>query len=227
MSEVDPEAGGHDNGTADNWLEEVRFAASERLSFFTDAVAAIAITLLALELPVPDGDTSAEVWHALAEQTEEYLAFVISFLVISAHWRFHHGLFRYVRHASQHVVTLNFGWLFLLVITPFTTKLISLGEGNLLRFGIYASTEALQFGLFAVMAAVIIRQRLARPEIPVLRLRQTIHRVVPFAIAFAIAIPLYPWLGNRAYWIWAVVPLLGRLFTRVSSRRSAQSDPDD
>src|SRR3954452_23319670 len=75
---------------------EVAVGSAERLVFFSDAVVAIAITLLALELPVPTGDTNAAVWHSLGDHLGEYLAFLISFAVIGSHWFGHHQLFRYL-----------------------------------------------------------------------------------------------------------------------------------
>ncbi len=114
--------------------------------FFSDVVVAIALTLLALELPVPEGDTSRDVVHAMGEAFGEYLAFLISFVVIASHWRSHHGFFRTVHSVSAQVVGLNLVWLFLTVITPFTTKLLSLGQMNGLRFSVYAATRRCNSG---------------------------------------------------------------------------------
>src|SRR4249919_2859902 len=78
---------------------EMEFAAAERLAFFSDAVVAIALTLLALGLPVPGGvenpdsvSVSAMIRDA-RQHVDDYIAFLISFLVISAHWRLHHRVF--------------------------------------------------------------------------------------------------------------------------------------
>jgi uncharacterized membrane protein len=61
--------------------------------------------------------------------------------VIGAHWRIHHRAFRYVREATTPIIRLNMYWLLLIVITPFTTKTLSVGQQNLLRFGLYAGTR--------------------------------------------------------------------------------------
>ena len=201
---------------------EIRFSAAERLTFFTDAVAAIALTLLAIELPVPDGDSTSEILRSARAHFDEYLAFVISFLVIAAHWRFHHGLFRFVRHVRSQVISINFGWLFLLVITPFTTKMISFGHGNALRFGTYAATEALQFGLFAVMIVVILRQRLLHPGVDPARLKATLWHVIPLSGAFAISIPVYVVIGGKAFWLWALVPIVTGIISRRGLDRSGR-----
>ena len=95
-------------------LEEAdpRAVAAERMTFFADAVIAIAITLLALELPVPRGvdiKTNAQLWSALAEGRQEYLAFLISFVVIGTHWSAHHRIFRYVTTIGR-TIYLPSGW---------------------------------------------------------------------------------------------------------------------
>src|SRR6516165_8761282 len=96
----------HDNATDNSQPEvgavadEVDFVAAERLIFFTDAVAAIAMTLLAFDLRSPDITAKMSNGQALAALWEQnrlyYVAFLISFMVIGSHWRAHHQLFRNV-----------------------------------------------------------------------------------------------------------------------------------
>ena len=111
---------------------DVERLATERLIFFCDAVVAIAITLLALDLPVPP---TRGYW-------DDYLAFVISFAVISAHWRGHHRVFRYVVRSGP-IVGLSLLWLFFIVLTPLATRVIT-AEGDFApRFIFYAAVQAL------------------------------------------------------------------------------------
>ncbi|MEC3979770.1 TMEM175 family protein [Amycolatopsis sp. H20-H5] len=86
---------------------EVRAVAAERLTFFGDAVIAIALTLLALELPLPEGATNGELLHSALEHRWEYIAFLVSFLVIGAHWSGHHRVFRYVTSLGGKLGTLT------------------------------------------------------------------------------------------------------------------------
>ena len=90
---------------------EVRAIAAERLTFFADAVIAIAITLLALELPVPSGATNAAVLRSVGEHRDEYIAFLISFAVIGTHWSGHHRVFRWVISIGGRLSRLTICWL--------------------------------------------------------------------------------------------------------------------
>src|SRR5689334_1597269 len=101
---------------------EVDKALTERLKFFSDAVIAIAMTLLALELPVPSGETAGEVWRSFGEGWEEYLAFLITFWVIGQQWMNHHSFLRYVERVPHSFVRLNLLWLLTVVITPFAMR---------------------------------------------------------------------------------------------------------
>jgi Endosomal/lysosomal potassium channel TMEM175 len=104
----------HDMADAEDQValiqHEMEFASAERLAFFSDAVVAIALTLLALGLPVPGGIESpdsasvSDMIRDAARHVDDYLAFLISFLVIGAHWRLHHRVFRYVRHATRAII---------------------------------------------------------------------------------------------------------------------------
>jgi len=61
--------------------------AAERLTFFSDAVVAIAMTLLAIDLPVPGGSTVSVFWTSVEHDEGHYATFLVSFVVIAAAWR--------------------------------------------------------------------------------------------------------------------------------------------
>jgi hypothetical protein len=104
---------------------EARTAAADRLTMFVDAVTAIALTLLALELPVPAGDTTDAMLSSALAHGKEYLAFTLSFTVIAAHWRAHHEIFRYVDSLSSRLTSLTLVWLFMQVLMPFATRVLT------------------------------------------------------------------------------------------------------
>ncbi len=72
-------------------------AGTSRLEAFSDGVFSIAITLLVLEIKLPDGiHSAAELWLALGRLWTSYVGYVLSFLVIGVMWANHHSLFEYI-----------------------------------------------------------------------------------------------------------------------------------
>ncbi len=202
---------------------DVARAAAERLIFFSDAVVAIAITLLAIELPVPDGRTSRELLASLAANSLAYLTFVISFMVVGAHWRAHHRVFRYLGRVDRTFVRLNFAWLLIIVATPFLTEIIREGELDVARFGLYALAQALLLIVFGLMQMVAGRRGLFVPGTPPEIVGHGWPHQVLGAGGFLVSIPLYLVLGPWAFALWAVVPNLPQLVSAVGRRTRRRS----
>jgi uncharacterized membrane protein len=201
---------------------EIETLAAERLVFFSDAVVAIAITLLAIDLPLPAGRDQAAFLASLAANAPEYTSFVISFAVIALHWVHHNAMFRYVSRLDGRVVVLNLVWLLLIVITPFMTRLLGGDELTLIRFGMYAGTQALQSTVFAVLGWTLVRHRLLRPGIPDAIARRGAQSSLLAAAAFAVSVPLFALVGPWAFACWAVIPILGSRLLPANRRSRAR-----
>lgn len=95
----------------------------ERLILFTDAVFAIAITLLAIEIKVPElhHRTEHDALQGLLDLTARFVGFFLSFLIIAVYWLAHHRIFRFVRHTTPKLLWLNILFLLSIVLMPFTT----------------------------------------------------------------------------------------------------------
>jgi uncharacterized membrane protein len=108
--------------------ERLRFQV-ERMILFTDAVFAIAITLLILEIKVPnlgyEGLSSDKIKDVLLGEYPTWIGFIISFWVIALFWIDHHKTFAYVDDYSRRLVFLNLLFLLTIVIMPFTSSLYS------------------------------------------------------------------------------------------------------
>lgn len=104
--------------------------AFERTLFFSDAVVAIAITLLALDLKVeiPEGQHLS--FKDLLTPWEKYLAFILSFINIAGFWRAHHDFFLYIKKMDQRIMFVNTCWLFFIITLPFATTLLSTHFGD-------------------------------------------------------------------------------------------------
>lgn len=94
----------------------------DRLEAFSDAVIAIAITLLTLQLPVPHGRRLAT---QLAEAWPAYFAYFVSFAVIGIMWVNHHALLQVVRRADRALLLLNLWLLAFIALVPWTTDLVA------------------------------------------------------------------------------------------------------
>jgi uncharacterized membrane protein len=100
----------------------------ERLVFFSDAVFAIAITLLALEIRLPAGaeaSTDAELYTLLVGIWHKYLGYFISFMVIGVFWMAHHRKFRLIQRYDTRLLMLNLLTLMFVAFIPFPSSLIS------------------------------------------------------------------------------------------------------
>lgn len=127
--------------------------ALERLVFFSDAVFAIAITLLALEIRLPASEaiaSDAQLLDALLGAWHRYLAFAISFLVIGSFWVAHHRKFRYIQRYDSGLVTLNLLMLMVIAFLPFPSAVLS-DYGNRTATIFYALTMTLAGLLFVAL----------------------------------------------------------------------------
>lgn len=203
----------HDDATRD--YGETERGAAERLTFFSDAVVAIAITLLAIDLPVPDGRTASELAAGFAANWSEYLAFLVSFAVIARHWVSHHRLFRYVARASTSVVWLDMLWLLIIVVTPFLTRFIAVEHAGVARYAVYIGAQALQTLVFALMVLRLGRSGSFLPGTPQSWLRNGWVPSAITALAFLVSLPLFGVIGPAAFVTWGVLPSLGMRATNA------------
>jgi uncharacterized membrane protein len=95
-----------------------------RVEAFSDGVFAIAITLLVLEISIPE-DEFGDLWAAIADQWPSYLAYVTSFLTIGGLWLVHHEIFRRMRFADPTVLRTNLVLLLVAAFLPFPTRLVA------------------------------------------------------------------------------------------------------
>lgn len=197
----------------------VDLVSAERMVFFSDAVVAIAITLLALGLPVPphltsktpNGQTFKDIWA----YRDAYLAFLISFAVIANHWRSHHRLYRDVARLDRAIISINMLWLLLIIITPFATRLIAGNGGFGARFAIYAVIQVLTILTFLAMARHIRGSHLLQRGAPAPTSRVDDAAYLGVAATFAASIPVAFATGSE----WAFAIWVASVFTARAVRR--------
>lgn len=118
-----------------------------RIVYFSDAVFAIAITLLVLQIRVPAVPSPTELTPALMEMWPKYLSYLISFTVIGSFWRAHHRIFRHIRAYDEHLIHLNLLFLMCVAFLPFSASLIGEYGSQPIAFEVYAGNVAAT-GLF-------------------------------------------------------------------------------
>ncbi|MGV1047869.1 MAG: TMEM175 family protein [Solirubrobacterales bacterium] len=175
---------------------------TNRLEAFSDGAFAIAITLLVLEIQVPDPGTG-HLGHQLAAQWPSYAAFVISFLTIEIVWINHHAMIRILRVTDHSILIWNLMLLMTVSILPFTTALMAQypkeGEGESLAAAVYSGSLLLMGLVFAGMnhhvlfrRAQFLGEELDAPT-RALTLKRETRGPAPYRVATLLA-PLTPYL---------------------------------
>ncbi|HSD13949.1 MAG TPA: TMEM175 family protein [Flavobacterium sp.] len=113
-----------------------------RLEAFSDGVLAIIITIMVLELKVPEGSD----FESLLVLLPKFLSYVLSFIYVGIYWNNHHHMMHTVKRVTGGILWANLHLLFWLSLIPFVTAWI--GENN---FGSFPMT---MYGVILLMAAI-------------------------------------------------------------------------
>lgn len=96
-----------------------------RIEAFSDGVFAIAITLLVLNIRLPEGNRDTNLWLDLRAQWPMFLAYIMSFVVIGIIWANHHHMFTYINHTDRVSLVLNTLGLMFVAFMPYPTALLA------------------------------------------------------------------------------------------------------
>ncbi len=155
-----------------------------RLEAFSDGVIAILITIMVLELKVPQGVE----WSALRPLVPRLLTYTLSFVYLAIYWNNHHHMFHLVQHVSGGILWANLHLLFWLSLVPFVTGWM--GENH------FAEVPTALYGVVLLLAALayyllqgtIIRQQGEGSALKAAVGRDLKGKLSP--VLYAIAIPL-------------------------------------
>ncbi len=193
--------------------------AVDRLISFSDAVVAIAATLLVLPLVdiVPHVDIT-DVGALLAGNTSSFVAFVLSFVVVYRFWLVHHHTFDKVVHLTSALIWVNCLWLLSIVFLPFPTQLVgSQDRADRLTYGLYIGTLLVTTACGAVSHWLILRSGLSDEGVT---LAPALVMTGAMALAFLLAVAI-PGVGA-----WALLLLIPAGFAQgriLRGRRAAAS----
>lgn len=200
----------------------------ERLIFFSDAVFAIAITLLALEIRLPAGAEigDEDLLGALLTIWPKYLSYVISFLVIGSYWMSHHRMFRAIARYDRRLMLINLLLLLCIGFVPFPTAIIGEHLGSVAT--IFYALTMLVTGLVTAWlwwyatgaGGRLLAQPLTRRELWSTRLRTLAAPAI-----FLASIGLSLWQDDFARLSWLALFLALRLIPRDAEREANASAP--
>ena len=110
--------------------KEETTTSTARLEAFSDGVFAIAITLLILDLRVPEINGDGGLFAALQREWAQFLAFFIGFMTILICWINHHHMFSMITRSNSALILVNGFKLIVVTVTPFATALLSKNLGT-------------------------------------------------------------------------------------------------
>ena len=171
---------------------------TERVLPFTDAVVAIAMTLLVLPLIELVPGLPAEglrsltgpggLERTLGDAVPQLIGFVISFFVIARLWWAHHSIFEGVETWTTGLVVANVFWLFTIVLLPFVTGFSTVFEPNWLTVLVYVGTMTASSALQTVMARLVMRAGATRDLGTAERYYGNLTTTITFAVALVVCL---------------------------------------
>jgi uncharacterized membrane protein len=196
-----------------------------RIDALTDGIYAVAMTLLVIELKLPDHSlihSPADLSAAVLQLWPKFYAWVISFLVLGIFWMGHHRAHNHVHRGDGQLVALNIGQLAFVSLMPFSCALLGEHPG-LLSQTIYS----INMGLLAVFALLVATHIHAHPELSALPMQRGTYNGARIRIGglilVSVAAPIIQWLlpegrgaGNMAFVLMAVISPLSRRAERAS-----------
>jgi uncharacterized membrane protein len=186
-----------------------------RLETFADGVIAIAITLLILEVKVPDHEDGVPLVHQLLDMWPSYAGYAVSFLAIGVIWINHHHMFKLIERTSHAFLILNVVFLMTIAFLPWPTALVAQyvreapGDRAAATF-----TYGLTMVAIAVMFNVVWRYAVARgllmPGLDPVGVRRASKNYLAGPTVYGVATLLAPWMpfvslgifaALAAYWL--------------------------
>lgn len=179
----------------------------ERMVFFSDAVFAIALTLLALDLKLPDGIPADQLDIALVAALPQLLAYALSFLIIARTWMHHHADFAGIGGFSVNLGRLNLALLFFIAMLPGPTSVLSEYGDNPTPWPsvLYAANIAAVYLTMAAIWGYARHAGLMDRDTAARRYRRVLNARVAGASVFLLSIPAAFALNAYTPFVWLLL----------------------
>jgi uncharacterized membrane protein len=228
-----------------NETRPVTGLSTARLQAFSDGVFAVAITLLVLNLQVPQITSVSELVPRLGELWPKLLSYTLSFVLVGIYWVAHHNTFHYIQRSDRNLLWLNILLLMCIVFLPFPTALLGQYPEQRVSIIIYAGTLVIT-GLvlqllwwYATSGRRLVdsnidprlvqwatRRNLTAPLLYLLAIGISVFSV-PSSLVLFILVPLYYILPGRIDRHWAQKPSARLDEDRISPDGDAGSSGEE
>lgn len=196
----------------------------ERLIFFSDAVFAIAITLLALDIHLPElppNPSDSEMLAAILDAGPKYFSFALSFAVVGLFWIGHHTIFQAIGRYDAPLMLINLLLLLFIAFIPFPTTLIG-DYGNRVTMILYALLLACTSLLEVAIRSYSLRHTaLLKAGVDLERIR--LIRGNPFLLAtlFVLSAIVAFFSTDLAWLVWWIILAISVAQVLLNARRTA------
>lgn len=173
-----------------------------RLEAFSDGVLAIILTIMVLELKIPEGSDLG----ALRPLLVTLFSYLLSFVLIATYWVNHHHLFQVVRHVNGKILWLNLLLLFWLSLLPFATAWLTRSHFAPFPMAFYGFLLLASGVSFTLLAWSLVK--LEGPDSPLAKALGSDFKGKFSLVVYLSAVPIafvLPWLAYSLYWVVAVV----------------------
>lgn len=202
----------------------------DRILFFTDAVFAIAITLLIVDLPVQveraaHGRATVQSGTQLSDALPGILGFGISFAVIALFWLAHHSMYRYVKAIDRRLMLLNLLFLGLIAFLPYPTALLSASSTGQAQAVVFYAACAGSAGLFETLAWLYAQHAGLVQGLDEASQQLFLLRSVRVPVIFGISIVIAQASPRAATYFWLALVVSGMAVNRYYDRRTRNDAP--
>jgi uncharacterized membrane protein len=171
---------------------------TNRLESFSDGVIAVAITLLVLNISVPEPGPGRSLGHELGHMWPQYAAYIVSFLTIGIIWINHHAMINRLARSDHAILILNLLLLMSIGIMPFATALMATyltgSSGQSLAAVVYGGSLLVMATVFAALNRhiLLVKAHMLAEPLPEAQRRQILRRsargLIPYVAATALAV---------------------------------------
>ena len=179
--------------SAPRWRRHGEGLEFERAAFFTDAVFAIAMTLLIVAVAVPSlrhTASSSDLLGALDDKKSEFFAFFIGFAALGNYWIANHRFFGYLGSVSSGALALTLVYLAFVAWLPFPTALLGTYDRNPVAVSLFAASAGLVSALEAMLMRQAQRDGLFRRPVPDAAYRFAMQGSLLPVVFFLVSIPV-------------------------------------